>query len=296
MEGQAGRGLRERQCVAAPNPPIDALLDYAFWYWPKNHRPTETWPKAQQEMHFLTGHYGAAFNAETAKLVRLGAVKGAGYAASRLTANSVVNGLPGAALTFEAGPTSGGVAATAAARAGTSTGPDDRRPGDEPAGVPTVKYAKNTALSGEVRPPCPGHGLTHTVKGSHADAKTARVRLGGAAVTAFKTVKWLAPKRAVQLSDGKGNGWLFVVADDKQHTLSLASDGAVVAQRTVSTPPKSGVKASLLLAPLKGLTAQELAMQMNLANRRRFDTPPQPRRQFTSPVVAPWIPSLAPTG
>jgi hypothetical protein len=287
-------------CVAAPKPPIDALLDYAFWYWPTNHRPTETWPKPQQEMHFLTGHYGAAFDSETAKLVRLGAVKGAGYATSRLSANSVVNGLPGAALTFEAGPTSGGVVATQLLGA-ESWNVDRLRMIDggrvmNRLYVPTVKYAKNAALSGEVQvASMPRHMVwTHTVKGSHADAKTARVRLGGAAVTAFKTVKWLAPKRAVQLSDGEGNGWLFVVADDKQHTLSLASDGAVVAQRTVSTPPESGVKASLLLAPLKGLTAQELAMYVDPGQQAevRYTLLNLAGKALTSPVVAPWDPEL----
>ena len=50
--------------------------------------------------------------------------------------------------------------------------------------------------------------------------------------------------RALRLANGAGAGWVFVVADDKEHALSLDAKGAVVAQRAVKTAPAAGVAVS----------------------------------------------------
>ncbi len=257
--------------ISSP-PPRVAARDYAYWYWPGNHRPTETWPKVEHEQHFLTGCYGMAFNQATGQLTHLGPLASvAGYVAARLTPNAVVNKLPAAALRFEAGA-KGVVATTFLGHKDYTV--DRTRMVDggrfmNRLVIPTVRYAADKGLTGEVQiASMPRHVVwTHTVKGSSANAKVARVSLGGAALSGYKTVTWLAPGRALRLANGAGAGWVFVVADDKEHALSLDAKGAVVAQRAVKTAPAAGVAVSLLMAPSQALSAEELALYLNPAKQ-----------------------------
>ncbi len=295
--GTCGSG----KCVVKTTVPVGAAKDYAFWHWPGNHRPTETWPKVLQVMHFFTGYYGLAFESSTGKIKRFGPVKGApGYRAARLAGNGIINGMPSADLRFEAGGSSAGIVATTFLGASNYT-VDRTRMIDggrlmNRVYVPTVRYAKDSGLAGEVQIASMARHVvwTHTVKGNSAAGKIARISLGGAALSPYKYVKWLVPKRALQLTNAKGDGWVFIVADDKQHTLTLTGAGAVVAQRSVNVAPSAGVKASLLVAPAHALTAEELALYLNPTKSVvvRYSLLNLQGKQVGATVNAPWDPTL----
>ena len=91
-------------CVPLAPVPRQGARDYAFWYWPGNHRPNETWPTVSRVMHFLTGFYGMSFDEERGDLVTLGRMATAPSAEDALRRPVAdVDRLPGATVLFEAG-------------------------------------------------------------------------------------------------------------------------------------------------------------------------------------------------
>ncbi|HAN31683.1 MAG TPA: hypothetical protein DCQ06_08815, partial [Myxococcales bacterium] len=162
--------------------------------------------------------------------------------------------------------------------------------------VPAVAYAKDGKLSGQIQiASMPRHVVwTHTVKGTSSNAKVARITLGGAALNTYPTVKWMAANRALSVSDAKGNGWLFVVANDKEHSLTLSKSGTIIAERSVSQAPKEGLSASLLAAPLNALSSEEVALYVDpdKAAEVRYSLLDLQAKQIGTTVSAPWDPTL----
>ncbi|MSQ85130.1 MAG: hypothetical protein EXR77_20025 [Myxococcales bacterium] len=255
------------KCVAKP-PAVGAQRDYGMWYWPGNHRPTESWPAVQRAMHVLTGHYGLVWNEETGGLERLGAVTNPIGAADALGLdNQVVAAMPAATLTFEAGAAVGasflGAAAATIDRAQMVDGGSIA----QRIRIPTVGYTVDPALSGSVQlTSLPRHfTFSHKVNGGAA-ASAVRIRLGGQAVTGFSNEQWLVPGRALRRVDKAGNGWVFLVAKAAGRTLATAPDGAVVAEQTVGVLPPEGNTVELTVIAAQAVNDAELAMFLAPSN------------------------------
>ena len=255
------------KCVAKP-PAVGAQRDYGMWYWPGNHRPTESWPAVERAMHVLTGHYGLVWNEETGGLERLGAVTNPIGAADALGLdNQVVAAMPAATLTFEAGAAVGasflGAAAATVDRAQMVDGGSIA----QRIRIPTVGYTVDPALSGSVQlTALPRHfTFSHKVSGGAA-ASAVRIRLGGQAVTGFSNEQWLVPGRALRRVDKAGNGWVFLVAKAAGRTLTTAPDGAVVAEQTVGVLPPEGNTVELTVIAAQAVNDAELAMFLAPAN------------------------------
>ena len=289
-----------RLYVGPPAPTVGAG-DYTTWYWPTNHRPVETWPAVQPVMHFVTGHYALALDESTGALESFGwLTDGLGAEEALLRPNADVTALPSAELRFEAGAPADGIVATTFL--GASDSPVDRAQMIDGGRlmnrvqIPTVSYAADPALSGSIMvASMPRHVVfTHTVQGATEAAKVARISLGGDAVAGLTDVAWLAPGRAVRLTGGTGEGWIFVVADDGQHTLSVSPDGTVVAERAVASAPAEGVSVSLTAVPTLAVTPAELALYVDPPSAAQvtytlLDLAGTP---VSAPVDVPWDPTL----
>jgi hypothetical protein len=252
-------------CAPMGSPPVVAADDYGFWYWPTNHRPTETWPTVEPVMHVRTGFYGLAFDESTGELLHFGRLpEGWTAAESAHRPNSDIDDLLAADLRFEAGNAGAGIVATGFT--GVSGATTDRvRMIDggrfmNRVEVPEVTYAADATLDGRVEiASMPRHVVfTHEVSGASA----ARVRLGGDALAVFPNVTWLANERALTLTDDAGQGWMFVVYDQDDATtrLSWSAEGGVLAERIGGSGP---VAVSLLAAPLDALGEGEAEMYLD---------------------------------
>ena len=250
-------------CADGPAAPTVGVGDYAYWYWPRNHRPVETWPVVEHEMHVLTGHYGLVMDEETGALLHLGALSD-GWTAREALSRDVADleALPAAALRFEAGDPARGIVATSFQ--GTQPTSVDRAQVID-AGhtmnrvqIPTVGYAADTDLAGVVTVAAmPRHVVfTHALSGDSVAATQPRVVLGGEALSGLDTTTWLVEGRALTRTDAAGQGWLFAVSERVGATTTLSVDeaGAVVAER-LGAPA-----VSLLVAPLGALGAAEQAL------------------------------------
>ncbi len=275
--------------------------DFAYWYWPGNHRPTETWPKVHHVMHFLTGYYAMAFDESTGGIAHFGRITNSQTMfATRHLSNAAVTSLPGATLQFGAGEASKGVKATSfLGQAGFTVDRSRMIDGGRfmnRVEIPTVKYAADSKLTGIVQVvSMPRHIVwNHWVKGGSAAAKVARISLGGAALKGLTKVQWLAAGRAVRLIGAGGHGWIFVVANDKQHKLKLSGQGGVIAERSLASVPKSGTRVSLMAIPTSAVNAAEQAMYVDPTNHVQasytlLDLEGQP---VGKPAPVAWDPTL----
>lgn len=286
-------------CGDMPPTPVTGLGDYAYWYWPGNHRPTETWPTVEPVMHFLTGHYAMAFDEATGELLRFGPLTdGLTVEEAQHRPNTDITGLPEAAIRFEAGPSATpavatgfeGVSATAVDRALMTDGGVLMNRIE----IPTLRYASEGGLSGRVEiASMPRHVVfNHTVSGSET-AGVARIVLSGAAVEDLTTVDWLVPDRAVTLTEAGGQGWLFVVYDTEGTTTSLTwSAEGLVAERTTTNEPTDGVTVSLLAAPTTALSEAERAMYVDPTVPVSYRLLDYLGEGAGDPVAVPWEPTL----
>jgi len=263
-------------CAPQGTPPIVDAADYGFWYWPTNHRPTETWPTVETVMHFRTGYYGLAFDEASGELLHFGALEGGWTEAESLhRPNTDIDDLLDASIQFEAGVSGSGIVATGFT--GVSGATTDRArmiDGGQfmnRVEIPELSYAADAGLDGRVEiASMPRHVVfTHAVSGTSSAAKTARVRLSGAAIEAFPNVTWLESDHALTLTDDSGAGWLFVVYDQDGATTRLSfgsgsgTDAGLVAERSVTTVPADGLSVSLLAAPITALGAAELDLYLH---------------------------------
>jgi len=205
-------------CAALGTPPIVDAADYGYWYWPTNHGPTETYPTVETVMHFRTGYYGLAFDEASGALLHFGALEDGWTEAESLhRPNTDIEDLLDASIQFEAGSAGSGIVATGFT--GVSGATTDRArmiDGGQfmnRVEIPELSYAADAGLDGRVEiASMPRHVVfTHAVSGTSSAAKTARVRLSGAAIEAFPNVTWLESDHALTLTDDSGAGWLFVV-------------------------------------------------------------------------------------
>ena len=93
---------------------------------------------------------------------------------------------------------------------------------------------------------------------SIADAVTIQIQIAGSAVTQYSNENWLDGQRALQLDDGNGNGWVFILPSDGTIT---RGNGDLIFERTLPSL-NAGVEESLsvLVLPLATLsTAQQEA-------------------------------------
>lgn len=254
-------------CAPAGSPPVVGASDYGYLYWPTNHRPTETWPTVEPVLHVRTGAYGLAFDESTGQLVHFGALDAVFSAAEAARRpNADIEDLYAADLRFEAGTAADGIVATSFT--GVSGATTDRaRMIDggrfmNRVEIPEVGYEADAALDGQVTiAAMPRHVVfTHEVSGTG----TARIRLGGAAMSAFTNATWLTPDHALTLTDDAGQGWLFVVYDEDAATtrLSWSAEGGVVAEQARGSGAAS---VSLLAAPLAALGEAERALYVDPA-------------------------------
>jgi len=210
-------------------------------------------------MHFLTGHYGLAFDESTGELLRLGAfTDGLTAAEAALRPNTDIEQLTAATLRFEAGD------ATATSFQGTTPDATDRVQMIDGGRfmnrvrVPTVGYS-NPAITGEVQiASMPRHVVFSQVVQGAADA---RIVLGGELLAAFPTVTWFVADRALTLTDDQGDGWLFAVHPEPETASTLTwADGELTAERAWAGTPSDELTVSLLAAPVSALGAAEHAL------------------------------------
>ena len=255
-------------CAPYARPPEVGPQDYAAWYWPQNHRPTETWPAVLSTSHFLTGHYAFAFDETTAQIPHLGALT------DRLSAEAAqqrpladIEALPAAKLHFEVGPAEAPVRATTFLGADSTT-IDRTRMVDggrflNRLVVPTVRYADDDALAGTVQiASMPRHFVLSQTISNLTGPTTARVRLGGDVLAGLDTATWLIDDHALTLTDASGAGWLFVIFDTPDTTSRLVFDaaGEVLAERDGAADT---LTVSLLVAPLSALAEADLAVYLD---------------------------------
>lgn len=263
-------------CAPQGDPPVVNAADYGFWYWPTNHRPTETYPTVETVMHFRTGAYGLAFDEASGELLHFGAFEDGWTEAESLhRPNTDIDDLLDASIQFEAGSAGSGIVATGFT--GVSGATTDRArmiDGGQfmnRVEIPELSYAADAGLDGRVEiASMPRHVVfTHAVSGTSSAAKTARVRLSGAAIDALPNVTWLESDHALTLTDDSGAGWLFVVYDQEGASTRLSFDAGdgpeagLVAERSVSSAPADGLSVSLLAAPLSALGDEELELYLH---------------------------------
>ncbi len=290
-------------CAPAATVPTVGILDYAFAYWPKNFRPTETWPTTETVRHFLTGHYGATWDDTTGSLDQLGAfTDDLGMTDALGRDNSELEGLAGISVRYEAGPASAPVAATSFR--GTSSDTTHRSRTIDGGRfmnrlwVPTVGYASDPTLSGELQlASTPRHlVLTHTVSGGSSAAGASRVVVSGDLLRDHSISTWLVTDRVLTMTDGTGAGWLFAVYDQpgQTNTLSIDATGAVVAEAAASGSTGSGLSSSLLMAPTSALDGdmQAFYMEPDGVVQVRSTLLDKDGNPVAGAVNAPWDPTL----
>ena len=256
-------------CVATSTAPYAAAQDYAYWYWPKNHRPVETWPVPEREMHFLTGHYGFVINEETGLMPHLGVLTDQRDGEESLfRENAVLEQFPSVDLRLEAGGLGSGIVATTFEGV-TPTSVDRALMIDggrhmNRLYVPSVSYAADSNLTGEFQiASMPRHFvLTHTLRGSSAAATTARIHMGGQAITDLPNVTWQIPDRAVTLTSTNGLGWHFIIYSQTGVSTTLTHD----VQNGIRAQIQGGggdLSISLLAIPTSAINADELELYLN---------------------------------
>ena len=284
------------RCAPLRDAPTTGAGDYAYLYWPGNHRPVETWPVVETEVHLRTGAYGLAFDEASGQLTHFGSFDAAWTAGeARQRPNSDITNLPAMDVRFEAGPADAPIVATQFY--GFEGNPTDRiRMID--AGrfmnrfeVPEVAYDADPRLAGRVEiAAMPRHVVfSHTVAGG----ETARIRWG--ALDALPNVRWETPDHAVELSDDEGNGWLFVVYDTEGGTTRLAYDPVegLIAEHTLD---RGGAPAtiSLLAVPTNAMGPAERALYLDPEGAARVTYTLLDHDgynvDYTRPVV--WDPTL----
>ncbi len=244
--------------------------DYAFWYWPSNHRPAHLWPTALREHHLLTGHYGLALNEETGGIEHFGPLNPGSASQALLAGNDLIDELPLAILRLElddaVATTFEGSAPNAVDRARMIDGGRWMNRLD----VPAVGYDPPGPTGSMAVSAMPRH-----VVFTHAAPGTVRVVLAGQAFGG--TPEWRSDQ-ALALGD-----WLLVVYGDA--TLAYEA-GEVIAEGTDTV--------SLLVAPRASLSDAEEALYVD----------PEGQASVTSnlmtaeglpigdPVPAPWDPTL----
>ncbi len=276
-----GLGLVEHtldvtQPACAPRRPVPTVdvLDYGFWYWPGNHRPVETWPRVEPEMHFLTGHYGFSFDEATGDLGRFGAFESPADVSRAATLDrSVVDALPPADLRFEAGADAANVRADGILGANASVINRARLIDGgrfmNRIEIPSVGYSANGAYAGRVEiASMPRHVVfNHTVSSSGWNigvVARARVVLSGAALAGLPDATWLAPGRALRLTGPDGEGWVFVVYSTPERPTTLTyADGALAAETTARVAAGTPLTASLLAFPTAAAGPAQTSMYLD---------------------------------
>jgi len=288
-------------CAPLSAVPTVASLDYAYAYWPKNFRPTETWPTAEVVRHFLTGHYGATWDDTTGSLNQLGAfTDGLGMTEALGRENSEVEALKGVTVRYEAGPTTRPVVATSFLGTESDTTHRSRTVDGgrfmNRLWIPTVGYAADGSLSGQLQlASSPRHlVLTHSVLGRSSTAETARIVVEGELVADLTTATWLVTDRVLTLTDAGGDGWLFAVYDQAGSTTTLSIDGsgAVVAEAVASSGASGSI--SLLMTPTTTLEGDMQAFYIDPESVATVQSTLLDRDGNAVGVAedAPWDPSL----
>ena len=286
-------------CGEPSDAPFVGPGDYATWYWPGNHRPTETWPVVETVMHFLTGYYGMTFDEATGDLLQFGALAdGMTAEEAQFRTNEDVESLPAASIRFEAGPASSPAIATTFEGA-SPTAVDRARMIDggrfmNRIEIQSVSYDADGALEGRVEiASMPRHVvLNHTVSGSES-AGVARVVLSGPAVDDLTDVVWEIPGKAVTMTDATGVGWLFAVYDVPGTTTSLTwSTEGLVAERVSTGAAVDGVTASLLAAPTTGLGDAERSLYLSPTLTVTYTLLNEQGTPASAPLVADWDSTL----
>ncbi len=292
--------MSQPACAPTASVPTVATLDYAYAYWPKNFRPTETWPATEAVRHFLTGHYGITWDDTTGSFDQIGAfTDGLGMIEALDRDNSELEGLTGVSVRYEAGTATSPVVATSFLGTNSSSIHRSRTIDGgrfmNRLWVPTVSYGSDSALQGELQvASSPRHlVVTHTVSGGSAAAGTARVVMSGDLTTTLTTASWLVTDRVLTLTDASGEGWLFAVYDvpGSTNTLSVDRTGAVVAEAVGS---RSGASISLLMAPTTALDGDMQAFYIDPESVATVQSTllDKDGNAVARAINAPWDPSL----
>jgi hypothetical protein len=268
---------------APPRPvPTHDPRDFAFWYWPGNHRPVESWPVVSRTMHFLTGFYAFAFNEETGDLETLGALSNATDVESALmTPNVDIDSLPVADIRFEAGTADGWTTAdTFLGGQGNDIGRARLIDGGRMMNrvdIPTLRSSSDPAYAGRLEiASMPRHVVfNHTATSSawRIDRpSTTRVVLSGDWLAAFPVSEWLVADRALKRTDENGDGWIFIVYGAADAATRLLADvDSVTAERTRAVAANQPVSVSLLALPTSAVDEATLAMYLDPAGAVGLD-------------------------
>ena len=250
----------DRDDAVVPVPPTESRVhprDYGFAFWPANH--WEPWGTFHDVQHVQTGWYALSIDWSTGSLGHLGTLSDALPAAqAALLANDVVTSLPDARVRY--GASRGGERWTAERmldRSGATANPSelvDMGRIMQRIDVPGIRYAGASDLAGRLTlAAMPRHFvLTHTVTEATGTA-VAHIALDGRAVTGLTETTWLVADRAVQVHDGAGNGWTFIVPEGARGRRD--ADGSLAFEATGTL--------SVLATPLAASDADQLALWLS---------------------------------
>ena len=256
------------ECVPLHSVPTTAVSDYAYAYWPGNHRPTETWPVAETEWHFLAGSYGLAFDHQLGSITHAGPiVDDVEYDAAALRDNTEIEAFPALPVRWSAGVEGSLALATDFLGAEDDAVHRSRMIDGGRAMnrlyVPTVSYESDASLSGEIQiASMPRHFvLTHTTTGSWDGGRAvSRISVDADAIAALGSPVPSEDDQIVEFIDDDGIGWLFAIYphEGSATRLTLDASGALVAERTYeSLSSGEPASVSLLVAPTHALGAAE---------------------------------------
>jgi len=252
--------------------PIADEYDYVYSYWPTNFRP---WPHYSTVRYVNAGIYGLCFDVSTSEIVRMGPFSPPFLEASEglLLDNAALEALPNSAVSYDtqlAGVTH--PATSFQGPGGLTDNPSRLIDGGsfmQRVDVPEIGYASAAGLSGSVQlAAMPRHfALTHRTRSTAVETNaTARIHLTGAAVDGLSQVAYLDGDRAVRMTDGAGDGWVFIVPEipGTDATISLLPTGGLTASRSTARLQVDEILAVTLLAlPSRGLSDAQLEVYLH---------------------------------
>jgi len=280
--------------------PLVEIGDYSLTYWPTNFRPTAS--AVATVRHFHTGFFGFAFDVSQASLTRLGEMPQALTEVEALGQdNSIIDGFDAASVAYSIDvdgqrfdPT------TFAGSDGSTSNPSQLVDGGrfmQRVEIPTVSYDPAAGVDAEVAlAVMPRHFvLTHRVTATraHNASVSVRIELDGAAVTSLNTEDWVHPQRALRLTDGADQGWVFILPESAvaTGTITRGATGALEFSWEVSSLADADeVSLSVLVMPASVASAEQLDVYLNPGTSVRVEYAQLDRAGNTVAALAdaPW--------
>jgi 3D (Asp-Asp-Asp) domain-containing protein len=264
--------------TAAPVPEVTPIAprlnvrDYGYLFWPENH--WTTWAVYNNIQHVQTGYYGLGFDVGTAAFSHIGPIMDEVPAEDALLQdNSVILGLPAADVTY--GATVDGAAVTATGFFdvdGNTSNPSELiNMGRymQRIQIPTVSYDGANDLAGSIQLAAMTRHfvLSQTITQSTAATTiTPSISLSGEALASLTEVTWLEGNRALSVHDKFGQGWSFIVPQEKGATAEIerTADGTLTFRAAFNDiAADEEVTLSVIAAPSNAANDDQLALWLN---------------------------------